>query len=174
MRIKCPVALCGWEGKPHQFHKHIEDYKITWKDVTDSGFPREESHERWANYFFPKIWNNPNLDDRSRWTNIATAYMNQIKNRRKMKQQRKQRNLSFDGSDKIEIHDGKYFMNGQEYSPDEFSKIMPGIKVPEGQKPPFETVKDISGDLRITHEGKEYTIEEFRRIQREKLEMLKK
>ena len=65
-------------------------------------------------------------------------------------------------------------MNGQEYTPDEFSKIMPGIKVPQGQKPLFETIKDISGDLRITHEGKEYTIEEFRRIQREKLETMKK
>ena len=82
--------------------------------------------------------------------------------------------LSPDGSDKIEMHDGKVFMNGQEYSPEEFRKVMPGIKVPQGQKPQFATVKDISGDLRITHEGKEYTIEEFRRIQREKLEMLKK
>ena len=142
MRIKCPVALCGWEGKPYQFRKHIEDYKTTWKDVMDSGFPRSESHERWASYFFPKIWNNPNLDERSRWTNIAVAYMNQIKNRRKMKQQRKQRNLSPDGSDKIEIHDGKYFMNGQEYTLDEFSKIMPGIKVKQGQKPPFETIRN--------------------------------
>ena len=26
MKIKCPVALCGWEGKAHQFHKHIEEY----------------------------------------------------------------------------------------------------------------------------------------------------
>jgi hypothetical protein len=51
---------------------------------------------------------------------------------------------------------------------------MPGIRVPQGQKPPFETIKDISGDLRITHEGKDYTIEEFRRIQREKLETMKK
>ena len=72
------------------------------------------------------------------------------------------------------MHDGKVFMNGHEYSPDEFSKVMPGIKVPQGQKPRFETIKDISGDLRITHEGKDYTVDEFRRIQREKLEMLKK
>ena len=82
--------------------------------------------------------------------------------------------LSPDGSDKIEMHDGKYFVNGKEYSPEEFSTVMPGIKVPHGQKPPFETIKDISGDLRITHEGKDYTVDEFRRIQREKLEMLKK
>ena len=28
----------------------------------DSGFPRSESHERWAVYFFPKIWNDPFVD----------------------------------------------------------------------------------------------------------------
>ena len=72
------------------------------------------------------------------------------------------------------MHDGKVFVNGQEYTPEEFQKIAPGIKASHGQKPQFETIKDISGDLRITHEGKEYTIEEFRKIQREKLEMLKK
>ena len=82
--------------------------------------------------------------------------------------------LSPDGSDKIEMRNGKITRNGQEYSPEEFAKVMPGIKVPQGQKPPFETIKDISGDLRITHEGKDYTIDEFRKIQREKLEMLKK
>ena len=173
MKIKCPVALCLFEGKTYDFWKHIEDYKIRWKGVRDSGFPREESHERWANYFFPKIWNNPDLPEKTKWTNIAVAYVNQIKNQSKMGQH-KHKKLSPDGSDKIEMHDGKVLMNGQEYTPEELSKIMPGIKVPQGQKPPFETVKDITGDLRITHEGKDYTVEEFRRIQREKLEMLKK
>ena len=143
MRIKCPVALCGWEGKTHNFWKHIEDYKITWKDVTDSGFSRAESHERWANYFFKEIWNNPDLPEKVKWTNIAVAYVNQIKRQSKLKQrQRKQRKLSPDGSDKIEIRNGKYFMNGQEYTPEEFQKIMPGIKVPQGQKPPFETIRN--------------------------------
>ena len=126
-----------------------------------------------ANYFFKEIWNNPDLPEKVKWTNIAVAYVNQIKNQSKMAQH-KHKKLSPDGSDKIEMHDGKIMMNGQEYTPEEFSKIMPGIKVPPGQKPPFETIKDITGDLRITHEGKDYTIDEFRRIQREKLEMLKK
>ena len=75
MKIKCPVALCGWEGKTHDFWRHIEDYKITWKDVMDSGFLRSESHERWANYFFKEIWNNPNLSEKVKWTNIAVAYV---------------------------------------------------------------------------------------------------
>ena len=107
----------------------------------DSGFPRSESHERWANYFFPKIWNNSDLPEKVRWTNIAVAYVNQIKSQSKMTQHKGK--LSPDGSDKIEMHDGKIMMNGQEYTPEEFAKVMPGIKVPQGQRSPLETVRDI-------------------------------
>ena len=172
MKIKCPVALCGWEGKTHDFWKHIEDYRITWKGVMDSGFPRSESHTRWALFYYKDIWNNPDLPEKVKWTNIAVAYVNQIKSQSKMGQHKGK--LSPDGSDKIEMHDGKITMNGQEHTPEEFSRMMPGIKVPSSKNPPFETVKDISGQLRITQNGKEYTIDEFRKIQREKLEMLKK
>ena len=170
VKIKCPVALCLWEGKTHDFWKHIEDYKTTWKGIMDSGFPRSESHERWANYFFREIWNNPDLPEKVKWTNIAVAYVNQIKSQSKMGQH-KHKKLSPDGSDKIEMHDGRITMNGQEYTPEEFSKIMPDTA---GAKESFKMVRDISGDLRITHEGKDYTVEEFRRIQREKLETMKK
>ena len=172
MRIKCPVALCLWEGKTHQFAKHIEDYKIKWKDVMDSGFSRSESHERWANYFFKEIWSNPNLDDKTKWTNIAVAYMNQIKNQnretRNMKMQhtmmQRRKKLSPDGSDNIEMHDGRVFMNGQEYTPEEFSKIMPGIKMPqnEGIHHPH-IVQDITGELRI--DG--MTLDEYRKMHAE-------
>ena len=137
------------------------------------GFPFPQTQCNWANYFFKEVWNNPDLPEKVRWTNIAAAYVNQIKNQSKMGQHKGK--LSPDGSDKIEMHDGKVFMNGQEYTPEEFQKRVPSINVPQGQKkPPFETIKDISGDLRITHEGKDYTIDEFRKLQREKLEMLKK
>ena len=159
MKVKCPVALCGWEGKPHHFHKHIEDYRITWKGVMDSGFPRSESHERWASYFFPKIWNNPDLPEKVKWTNIAVAYVNQIKNQNKMAHRKGK--LSPDGSDKIEMHDGKIMMNGQEYTPEEFSKIMPGIKVPQDSHP--HPVRDITGELRI--DG--MTVEEYRKMHEE-------
>ena len=79
----------------------------------DSGFPRSESHERWAKWFFRDIWNDPNLDDKTMWTNIAIAYANQIKNQNKMAHRKGK--LSPDGPDKIEMHDGKYFVNGQKY-----------------------------------------------------------
>ena len=152
MKIKCPVALCLWEGKTHNFWKHIEDYKTTWKEVMDSGFPRSESHERWANYFFPKIWNNLDLPEKVRWTNIAVAYVNQIKNQSKTAQH-KHKKLSPDGSDKIEMHDGKVLMNGQEYTPEELSKIMP-----QNNKP--HPVRDITGELRI--DG--MTVDEYRKM----------
>ena len=170
MKIRCPVALCLWEGKTYDFWKHIEEYKTTWKGVMDNGYPRSESHERWALFFYKDIWNNPDLTEKVKWTNIAVAYVEKIKSQSKMaKHQWKPSN-----SPDIEMHDGKIVMNGQEYTPDEFSKVMSDIRVSQRTKPPFETIKDISGDLRITHEGKEYTIEEFRKLQREKLEMLKK
>ena len=89
MKIKCPVALCEWEGKTHDFWRHIEEYKIQWKDVMDSGFPREESHERWANWFYKSIWNNPDLTEKTKWTNIAVAYVNQMKSQSKMGQHKK-------------------------------------------------------------------------------------
>jgi hypothetical protein len=158
MKIKCPVALCGWEGKTHDFWKHIEDYRITWKGVMDSGFPRSESHERWAKYFFAKIWGNPNLDEKTRWTSIAVAYANQIKNQNRMARNNKHRKLSPDGSDKIEMHDGRITMNGKEYSPDEFQKIMPGIRMQQNERP--HIVRDITGELRI--DG--MTVDEYRKM----------
>ena len=160
MKIKCPVALCGWEGKTHDFWRHIEDYKITWKDVMDSGFPRSESHERWANWFFPKIWNNPDLPEKTKWTNIAVAYVDQMKSQSRMAQHKGK--LSPDGSDKIEMHDGKITMNGQEYTPDEFQKIMPGIKVPPQDSHPHP-MRDITGELRI--DG--MTMDEYRKMHEE-------
>ena len=141
MKIKCPVALCGWEGKTHQFHKHIEEYKITWKNVMDSGFPRSESHERWANYFFKEIWNDPNLPEKVKWTNIAIAYVNQSKKQNKMQHKK----LSPDGSDDIEMKNGKIMMNGKEYTNEELQKIMPNIHMPHHE----QSVRDITGKLRI-------------------------
>ena len=160
MKIKCPVALCGWEGKTHDFWKHIEEYKITWKDVMDSGFPRSESHERWAGYFWSKIWNNPDLPEKVKWTNIAVAYVNQIKHQNRMGQH-KHKKLSPDGSDKIEMHDGRITMNGQEYTPEEFAKVMPGIKVSQNDHP--HPVRDITGELRI--DG--MTVDEYRKMHEE-------
>ena len=127
MRIKCPVVLCGWEGKTHQFYKHIEDYKMKWKGVMDYGFLRSESHERWANYRFPQIWKS-DLPKRVKWATIARAYVESL---RKSGTTPKHK-LPSGHSDKIEMHDSKIMMNGREYSSEEFSKVMPGIKTQKG------------------------------------------
>ena len=157
MKLKCPVALCGWEGKTHDFWRHIEEYKIQWKGVMDSGFPREESHERWAGYFWSKIWNNPDLPEKIKWTNIAVAFVEQTKKQKQLPH----RKLSPDGSDKIEMHDGKIMMNGQEYTPEEFQKVMPRIRVPQDNHP--HPVRDITGELRI--DG--MTVDEYRKMHEE-------
>ena len=160
MRIKCPLALCLFEGKTHDFWKHIEDYKITWKDVIDSGFPRSESHTRWALFYYKDIWNNPDLPEKVRWTNIAVAYVNQIKSQSRIGQHKGK--LSPDGSDKIEMHDGRITMNGKEYTPEEFQKVMPGIKVPPQDNHPHP-VRDITGELLI--DG--MTVDEYRKMHAE-------
>ena len=158
MRIQCPVALCGWEGDPHDFHKHIEAYKERIGDQTAGGYPISESHERWVSYFFRGKWN-AHLPERTNWTNIAVAYAKQIREQeRNAKMQKQKHRLSPDGSDKIEMHDGKVFMNGKEYTPEEFSKVMPGIKAAQPEKHPTVT-RDITGELRI--EG--MTVDEYRK-----------
>ena len=163
MKIKCPVALCGWEGKPHQFYKHIEDYKTKWKGVKDNGFFRSESHERWANYFFPRIWNNPDLPEDIRWTNIALAYIEETK----MQKKTQQRRLSADGSNRIDMHDGEIKLNGREYTTEESSKKIHGMKVPQDSHP--HQVGDITGELRI--DG--MMLEEYKKMHGNKIKRVK-
>ena len=69
--------------------------------------------------------------------------------------------LSPDGSDKIEMHDGRITMNGKEYTPEEFQRIMPGIRVPQDNHP--HLVRDITGELRI--DG--MTVDEYRKMHAE-------
>lgn len=149
MKIKCPVALCGWEGHPNHFWKHVREYEKKYEgQVLAEGSALWKSHQRWANYFFSKIFNS-DLTEEMKWTNIAHAYIQQQKDMAK-KPKIKENKLNPDGSDKIEMKDGKYFVNDKEYTPEEFSKIMPGIKVPNSSHTGHpEIVKDITGELRI-------------------------
>ena len=158
MKVRCPVVLCGWEGKTHDFWKHIPLYKERMGDIVDYGMKRGESHERWAKYYFPQIWDNPDLDEKAKWTNIVVAYVEQMKRLGR----KKQKPPSPNGSDKIEMRDGKVFMNGQEYTPEEFQKIMPGIKVPPQDNHPHP-VRDITGELLI--DG--ITVDEYRKMHAE-------
>ena len=98
--------------------------------------------------------------EKTKWTNIAVGYVNQIKSQSNMGQH-KSKKLSPDGSDKIEMRNGKIMMNGQEYTPEEFQKIMPGIRVPQDSHP--HLVRDITGELRI--DG--MTVEEYRKMHAE-------
>ena len=50
------------------------------------------------------------------------------------------------------------FQVGQEYTPDEFQKIMPGIRMQQNERP--HIVRDITGELRI--DG--MTVEEYKKV----------
>ena len=66
--------------------------------------------------------------------------------------------LSSDGSNKIEMKDGKIMMNGKEYINEEFQKIMPNIHMPKSEHHE-QSVRDITGKLRING----MTPEEYRK-----------
>ena len=58
-----------------------------------------------------------------------------------------QRRLSADGSNRIDMHDGEIKLNGREYTTEESSKKMHGMKVPQDSHP--HLVREITGELRI-------------------------
>ena len=58
-----------------------------------------------------------------------------------------QKKAFHDGSDNIEVKDGKVMMNGKEYTIEEFQKIMPNIHVPQHEHHE-QSVRDITGKLR--------------------------
>ena len=126
MKIKCPVALCGETVNPKKFHKHIKQYAEKYKGrVITGGFLVSESHERWAKSQFPQIWN-LEIPIEMKWTRIARAHIQQLKY---VQIQHKKSHIKPMGDNKFEFKDGMVTYNGKQYSPDEFSKIMPGIKM---------------------------------------------
>ena len=126
MKIKCPVALCGEIVNPKKFHKHIKQYAEKYKErVITGGFLVSESHERWAQSQFPQIWN-LELPNDAKWIKIARKYIQQLKSQQI--QHKKSHGKPMDDG-KIEFKDGIVNYNNKQYSPDEFAKIMPGVKM---------------------------------------------
>ena len=126
MKTKCPVALCGEIVNPKKFYKHIKQYAEKYKGrVITGGFLVSESHERWAQSQFPQIWN-LDIPVEAKWTRIARAHIQQLKD---MQKQHKKSHIKPMGDSKIEFKDGIVTYNGKQYTPDEFAKIMPGIKM---------------------------------------------
>ena len=84
--IICPVAKCGKRVSPENYYDHVIEYEEEHKDNPLLA----KSHDRFANYFFPNIWNS-DMTIKKKWRMIAQAYIKQQKSLKKQyKHQEKQ------------------------------------------------------------------------------------
>ena len=84
--IICPVAKCGKKVSPENYYNHVLEYEEEHKDNP----VLMKSHDRFANYFFPNIWNS-DMTIKKKWRMIAQAYIKQQKSLKKQyKHQEKQ------------------------------------------------------------------------------------
>ena len=84
--IICPVAKCGKKVSPENYYNHVLEYEEEHKDNP----VLMKSHDRFANYFFPALWNS-DMTIKKKWRMIAQAYIKQQKSLKKQyKKQEKQ------------------------------------------------------------------------------------
>ena len=84
--IICPVAKCGKKVSPENYYQHVIEYENEHKDNPIL----MKSHDRFASWFFPDIWNS-NMTIKKKWRMIAQAYIKQQKSLKKQyKHQEKQ------------------------------------------------------------------------------------
>ena len=76
--IICPVAKCGKKVSPENYYNHVLEYEEEHKDNP----VLMKSHDRFADYFFPNIWNSA-LAIKKKWRMIAQAYIKQQKSLKK-------------------------------------------------------------------------------------------
>ena len=87
MKLLCPVAKCHEKVSPENYYDHVIEYEEEHKDNPLLA----KSHDRFANYFFPNIWNS-DMTIKKKWRMIAQAYIKQQKSLKKQyKHQEKQK-----------------------------------------------------------------------------------
>ena len=115
MKIKCPVAGCGYtvKGADDGF-KHWQGYDEKHKQL----------HRNWLNYFYPDLANSDWSDE----VKYRFAYKQWHENEKKQKLQAQKKKDKETATDNITIKDGKVIYNGEEYTPEQFANIQKGIK----------------------------------------------
>ena len=86
MKVKCPVAKCHEKVSPENYYEHVIEYEEEHKDNP----VLMKSHDRFADYFFPALWNS-NMTIKKKWRMIAQAYINQQRALKKQYKQEKQK-----------------------------------------------------------------------------------
>ena len=78
MKLLCPVAKCGKRVSPENYYDHVIEYEEEHKDNPLLA----KSHDRFADYFFPALWNS-DMTIKKKWRMIAQAYIKQQKSLKK-------------------------------------------------------------------------------------------
>ena len=78
MRFVCPVAKCGKKVSPEDYYQHVIEYENEHKDNPIL----MKSHDRFASWFFPDIWNS-DMTIKKKFRMIAQAYIKQQKSLKK-------------------------------------------------------------------------------------------
>ena len=170
----CPV---GHSGNSNVASKGCEiplPDKIRLKDVVkhmkhvqrDSPEYLKTLHNNFVNYFSNKT-DLKDTDVLAKWYSAYTHYFQSEKD-----STMRAKKVGLKGTpNNFSMKDGKYFVDDKELSEEDVHNMFPGIKIPatdngEEHKPSYTTIKNISSDLRVNVNGKNYTTEEFQRIQK--------
>ena len=115
MKIKCPVAGCGYtvRGADDGF-KHWQKYDEKHKQL----------HRNWLNYFYPDLANSDWSDE----VKYRFAYRKWHENEKKQKLQAQKKKGKGTSTDNITMKEGKVIYNGEQYTPEQFSQLQKGIK----------------------------------------------
>ena len=115
MKVKCPVAGCGYtvKGADDGF-KHWQKYDEFHKQL----------HRNFLSYFFPDLANSDWSDE----VKFRFAYKKWHEDQKKLKVQAQKKKTDKNATDNITMKDGRVIYNGEEYTPEQFSQMQKGVK----------------------------------------------
>ena len=120
--ITCPVAGCG---KEIPINSHSKGYK----HFQDQDEFHRTLHHNWLNYYFPDLSKSDYTDD----LKFRIAYERWHKQQKDLAMQKKKGTPAT--GQNIEIKNGKYIVDGEEYTQEQFINMQKGIKyMPVGMK----------------------------------------
>ena len=114
-KFLCPVAKCEEIISPQRYMKHVRKYEEKHSDNPLLA----KSHDRFASSFFPDIWNG-GLPPEAKWRKIAWAYRKKQVEEARIHRKNTDRNIT--------MKDGKVNVDGEEYTPEQFSQMQKGVK----------------------------------------------
>ena len=115
MEVKCPVAKCDYtvRGSRDGF-KHFQNYDDLHKKL----------HWNWLKYFYPDLANSDWSDE----VKYRFAYKEWHKQQKTLAMKKKSTGSSNLDGKNTEIKNGKYIIDGEKYTQEQFNNMQKGIK----------------------------------------------